>query len=332
MTNSPPIPVTVIAGFLGAGKTTLLNHLLCGCQGKRIAILINDFGSVNLDARLTSGIAKRIIRLANGCICCSIRDELHNVLTSLVDMPDHPDLILIEASAVADPQSIALVCSSPDLRRRVYLDAIITIANAEQISGMTGEIAQMANIQVRAADIILLNKVDRVTPDQLSTARNRLSQLKPGTPVFDVIYCHAPLEILLPGESKYEHLPPQGNVLDTWIYNSREPFQLEALRMVLTRLPETIYRVKGFIYLVNKPKTKFILHVVGKRITVFEGGNWADIPRTRLVFTGSWGDVQVSSFLQEELEACKTSHPDNDSSRTGSTINLERKEKNEKEV
>ncbi len=321
MTNSPPIPIIVISGFLGAGKTTFLNQVLCGCVERNIALLINDFGSINLDARLTSGIGKITFRLSNGCICCSKRDELHHVLMSLIDMADPPELIMIEASAVANPLSIAEVCSSPGLRRGVYLDSIVTITNAEQLAGMTGGIAQLANIQVSAADIILLNKIDLVTPIQLNTTRNKLEKVKPETPIIDMMYGHAPLEILLPDEGKYRYSLPYDSVLDHWTYTSLEPFQWEMLRAVLDHIFRTVYRVRGSIHLANKPKIKFLLNVVGKRISLLTGGPWSDVPRSRLVFLGAWGTDEISSSLQRELDACKLSNQENDSVDTGISKN-----------
>ena len=102
-----PIPVTLIAGFLGAGKTTLLNRILKGEHGLRIAVLVNDFGTVNIDSELIVGVEGETVSLSNGCICCTIRDDLLNAALAVVARPEPPEYIVIEASGVSDPYSIA---------------------------------------------------------------------------------------------------------------------------------------------------------------------------------------------------------------------------------
>src|SRR5688572_19146180 len=99
-------PVTILTGFLGAGKTTLLNHILNGNHGLRVAVLVNDFGAVNIDARLVVGVEGETVSLSNGCICCTIRGDLLNCVDNLLKRPDTPEYILIEASGVSDPAQI----------------------------------------------------------------------------------------------------------------------------------------------------------------------------------------------------------------------------------
>ena len=119
-----PIPVTVIGGFLGAGKTTLLNHILSANHGRRVGVLVNDFGAINIDATLVVGVDGDTVSLANGCICCSMRDDLVGACLALLARPERPDHLIVETSGVSDPVAIANTFLSPQLHQFLELDAI----------------------------------------------------------------------------------------------------------------------------------------------------------------------------------------------------------------
>ena len=110
-----PIPVTVVAGFLGAGKTTLVNQVLQGEHGRRLAVLVNDFGSINIDAELITEVGEGMVSMANGCICCSIRSDLIGAVLRMADLPDRPEQILMESSGVADPAGIVGSFLEPEI-------------------------------------------------------------------------------------------------------------------------------------------------------------------------------------------------------------------------
>ena len=135
--NAMPIPITIITGFLGAGKTTLLNRLLRAEHGLRLAVLVNDFGAVNIDAQLIVGIEGETISLKNGRICCTIRDDLREAVLGLLargDAHDAPDAIVIETSGVSDPYAVATTFThSPELRERTQVDCIVVLVDAEQV-------------------------------------------------------------------------------------------------------------------------------------------------------------------------------------------------------
>lgn len=159
--GSAPIPVTILTGFLGAGKTTLLNRILNGDHGLRVAVLVNDFGSINIDAGLVVGVESDVISLANGCICCTMRDDLAEAVTSVIDRPERPEYILLEAGGVADPSGIAITFLDPNLRERVRLDSITCVVDADQVIAAPEQM-ELKIRQVAFSDMVVLNKADLV--------------------------------------------------------------------------------------------------------------------------------------------------------------------------
>ena len=173
------IPVTVIGGYLGSGKTTLLNALLRGTHGLRLAVLVNDFGSINIDAELIAAHQGDTISLANGCICCSLQDNLGSTFYALAERSDPPDHIVIEASGVADPRRIGRYAQAiPGLQ----LDGIIVLVDAESIRQQARDkyVGDTVLLQLQAADLLVLSKTDLVTAATVGEVRAWLAAQAPG--------------------------------------------------------------------------------------------------------------------------------------------------------
>ena len=190
-------PVTVLTGFLGAGKTTLLNRILNGDHGMRVGVLVNDFGSINIDADLVVDVESDVISLANGCVCCSIRDDLSAAVIEVIERPERPEYILLEASGVAEPTGIALTfVDDSSLIDRVRLDSIICVVDAEQVFAAPEQM-ELKIWQVAMADMVLLNKADLVGPEQIERIREWLDDRLHRYRLLEATRCDVPLEVLL---------------------------------------------------------------------------------------------------------------------------------------
>jgi len=141
---SPRIPVTLIAGFLGAGKTTLLNHILSGDHGVRAAVLVNDFGSINIDAKLIVGVEGDTVNLANGCVCCTIRDDLVGACLELLQRPERPEHLFVELSGVSDPVPVLNTFLETQLVHTFSFSSILSVVDAEQLPRLEGEMSRLA--------------------------------------------------------------------------------------------------------------------------------------------------------------------------------------------
>jgi G3E family GTPase len=289
-----------------------------------------------------------MVSMANGCICCSIRSDLIGAVLKMAKLSDRPEHILIESSGVADPARIVASFLEPEIWHTVQLDGVVTVVDAEQALGLPDEEARLAHAQVAGADLLVLNKVDLVDADKLEQVKNWLRETRPGVPVFETCQCRLPMEILLgtdraspasaadpaldvhvhdgsPAAAAHDgdhaHDPNHALAFDTWTYASETPMETGLLEQVLTHLPETVFRAKGFVQAVEKPHRRLVLQLVGRRATVSAGEPWGDeAPQTRLVFIARRGTVNIAA-VEKALNGCQAPM-DRGSTSTGTLASL----------
>jgi cobalamin biosynthesis protein CobW len=223
--NTEKIPVTVITGFLGAGKTTLVRHLLAHAQGKRIALIINEFGELGVDKEILAGCGDEtcreedMIELSNGCICCTVADEFIPTMQQLLARPDRPDHIVIETSGLALPQPLIRAFNWPEIKSEVTIDGVVTVADAAALSegrfandeaavdalrsaddmlDHETPLGELFEDQLIAADMVILNKADLVSEGDLDTIETHLkAEMRPGTGVVRARNGHVDVAALL---------------------------------------------------------------------------------------------------------------------------------------
>ncbi|KPL52298.1 cobalamin biosynthesis protein CobW [Prosthecomicrobium hirschii] len=192
-----PIPVTVLTGYLGAGKTTLLNRILTEDHGKKYAVIVNEFGEVGIDNDLVVDTDEEVFEMNNGCICCTVRGDLIRIIEGLMKRKGSFDGILIETTGLADPAPVAQTFfMDDDVRARTRLDAIVTVVDALNLASRLDD-APEAEDQVAFADVILLNKVDLVTPEQLARVRSDIRAINPYARVIETERCKVELGEIL---------------------------------------------------------------------------------------------------------------------------------------
>ncbi|HEY9826174.1 MAG TPA: GTP-binding protein [Stenomitos sp.] len=190
------IPVTIITGFLGSGKTTLLNHVLSNQEGLKTAVLVNEFGEIGIDNDLLITTGEDMVELSNGCICCTINNDLVDAVYKVLERPEKVDYLVVETTGLADPLPVALTFLGTDLRDLTRLDSIVTVVDAENFS-LDLFNSQAAENQIAYADIILLNKADLVDEADLDLLEVRLRDMRPGARLLRSVKGQVPLPLLL---------------------------------------------------------------------------------------------------------------------------------------
>ena len=299
------IPVTVIGGYLGAGKTTMINSLLAGDHGLRLAVLVNDFGAINIDARLIAAHDGDTISLSNGCVCCTIADALGEALDKVLAMAVPPDHIVIEASGVANPAKIAMYGRGwPGL----CLDGVIVLADGENIQAQAADkfVGHTVQLQLAAADILLLNKTDLLTGAQNQSVMTWLAAEASDSRVIPTSFGAIPFTILLGagGLPQTIHAEPHATY-QTVVFRTPRALDRERLLARIASWPRGVLRAKGLVRLGNDPVHAHVLQLVGCRHELSLGPAWREeVPATQLVLIGIEGQIDSDCLRASLLSAC----------------------------
>jgi G3E family GTPase len=330
------LPVTIITGFLGSGKTTLLNHILSNQAGVKTAVLVNEFGEIGIDNELIISTGDDMVELNNGCICCTINNDLVEAVYKVLERQDQLDYLVVETTGLADPLPVALTFLGTELRDLTRLDSIITVVDAANYS-LDLFNSQAAYSQIAYGDVILLNKADLVDEADLDALEVRIRDIKEGARILRTTRSQVAIPLILSvglfesdryfetesGHSDHDHdhhdhehdhdhhdhhhhdhdhhshhLENDG--FTSVSFQTDQPLSIRKFQYFLdNQLPSTVFRAKGILWFDESPK-RHIFHLCGKRFSI-DDDEWKGQPKNQLVMIGQNLD---RATLLSQLEKC----------------------------
>jgi G3E family GTPase len=329
------LPVTIITGFLGSGKTTLLNHILTNQQGVKTAVLVNEFGEIGIDNELVVSTEDNMVELSNGCICCTINNDLVDAVYKVLEREEKVDYLVVETTGLADPLPVAMTFLGSELRDLTRLDSIITVVDAANYS-LDLFNSEAALSQITYGDVIILNKTDLVDEPTLQELEKKINNIKEGSRIIRTTKSQVPLPLILSvglfESDKYfdshaqehhdhddhdhstcghdhhdhkhhhhehsHHLENDGFISIS--FQSDKPFSIRKFQYFLdSQLPTNVFRAKGIMWFDESPQ-RHIFHLCGKRFTI-DDDQWKGEKKNQLVLIGQNLD---SETLLQQLENC----------------------------
>ena len=320
--------VTVLGGGLGAGKTTTLNHLLRAAAGRRIGVLVNDFGEANIDADLVVGVEGETVQLTGGCVCCPIRGDLMEALQQLLERPDPPEHIVIETSGVSDPKAVASTLEMAAKLGWAELDAVVTLVDAERWPTLGRREQIVAGAQIRAADVLVVNKSDVVDGPALEAVEAKLRKLAGRARLVRTSFGRVDPKVVLgigagldlerdplvpdpdhacgDDHAHGDHVD-HGEVFTTVVYRTDKPMSSRRLRRAIDALAPSVVRAKGIVRIDGHDDRRAVLHVVGRRAELRLDSPWGPRPpATQIVCIAAADEIDeeaiVTRFAECEVE------------------------------
>jgi len=319
------IPVVVVAGFLGAGKTTLLNHLLRNTRGARIGVIVNDFGSVNIDSMMVAGQVDSMVSLSNGCLCCAVDvSDMDGMLDRLAHPKSDLDAIVVEASGLAEPRNmIRLVVGSGN--EHVTYGGLVLVVDAVEFDATRARHPELDQ-HVTLADLVVVNKIDRIAGDTHDDLLGTLCALNSRAPVVSAEHARIDPSMLFDVAQRSDPQPGEQLTLDalmreldddhshlhhgydTITFASSTPLHPRALVDFLEDQPAGVFRIKGFVRVAAGLQAgSYVLHTVGDHIRFEPPGRGDDVPDgTRLVVIGADLDPDA---VRGRLDRCVAVEP-----------------------
>jgi peptide/nickel transport system ATP-binding protein len=319
------VPVVLLTGFLGSGKTTLVNRILTQAHGKRIGVLVNEFGELGIDGALIKASDGPVVELANGCVCCASRGDLYASLNSLLEGSRELDAIVIETSGLANPGPVIGDLEHYQEERPVRFDSVVTVIDADNFDRNLDN-AEVAFEQITLADLLVVNKADLVTGETLDLIDQGLRKLNARAPLMRSVQCDVPLEVLLDvgrtasvvqpqahghGHDHGEHHHEHGRDVHAHRHGHEDftsfalrcsrPLDFERFNEWVDALPQGVFRLKGFARFEGSGQAE-VVHVVGRRRTMEPAPAGTQVDGATLVVIGR--DLQEAP-LREGLAQCQ---------------------------
>ncbi|MFQ3576078.1 MAG: GTP-binding protein [Cytophagales bacterium] len=279
------IETYIITGFLGAGKTTLLNNLIKKVSDKKIAIIENEFGEVNIDSRLVSGVYEQQYELTNGCICCSLGDDLYDVLVDIQHSPILPDVLFIETTGIADVGNVSVLLKSDEVKKHFTLKNVFCVIDAENVEERMKESIEVTK-QIVTSDVLILNKCLSVSPDYVDFLVGMFNKVHPfahiiTTKTGDIDDKYLGIEPKKMPKFRLNQHKDNGlnqHAISTFLFRNQDACEIEKLQLLMQmyflQYPNQLLRLKGIVK--SKDKKKVLIQSTGKYVSVEDMGVWDD--------------------------------------------------------
>lgn len=303
-----PLSVIVIGGYLGSGKTSLINNWLAELSLDNTAFLVNDFGAINIDSALISSAGGRTFRLENGCICCTIADGLISSLLSIVQEHSHIDRVIIEASGIANPSKIADIAK---LSQSLTLAGVVVLVDSAAIEDVLNDVyvGESVKQQLQSADLLLLNKIDKVEAEIVQRLEVLMSTINPHAQIECCREARYPLGALsnLPRKQKFIRKLDLSLNLNSFTFINNQLFCRQSLDTLLSKVDPLIQRIKGFVRFSDQPQVPYLLQLTrsGWELTPdqssWEAAGYKDIQSLVVIATEKLDSAAFTSNLESAL-------------------------------